>query len=170
MSLQVHKLGCGLTVPSRSRCKIPFQTHPATRETGQFLHGSRAGVLAGSRYRPKIGGSRAPLGEGDLGPDLTHCGQGQGLPARQVSSIQVFGHNTPTLQTDRTPHTDRTTVSLAYRANRFKNGRPKTISINFDQFKRYCTTTKQISMAQKCGAVCGCRSCFGFANKFVVFC
>jgi len=28
----------------------------------------------------------APLGEGELGPHLTQCGQGQGLPARQVSS------------------------------------------------------------------------------------
>jgi len=46
-------------------------------------------------------GAAVPLwGEGELGPDLTQCGQGQGLPqlpARQVSSIQVFGHNTPTL-------------------------------------------------------------------------
>ena len=45
-----------------------------------------------------------PFGEGDLGPHLTHCGQGRGLhvPARQVSSwsIQPFGHYTPTLQTD----------------------------------------------------------------------
>jgi len=46
----------------------------------------------------------APLGEGQLDPNLTQCGQGRGLPACQVSSwsIQPFGHNTPTLQTDRT--------------------------------------------------------------------
>jgi len=43
----------------------------------------------------------APLGEGELGPHLTQCGQGRGLPACQVSSwsIQPFGHNTPTSQT-----------------------------------------------------------------------
>jgi len=49
------------------------------------------------------------LGEGDcspfwreLDPHLTQCGQGRGLSARQVSSwsIQPFGHNTPTLQTE----------------------------------------------------------------------
>jgi len=44
-----------------------------------------------------------PFGEGELGPHLTQCGQGRGLPAHQVSSwsIQPFGHNTPTSQTDR---------------------------------------------------------------------
>jgi len=33
----------------------------------------------------KLGGS-APLEEGELGPHLTQCGQGQGLPVCQVSS------------------------------------------------------------------------------------
>jgi len=53
-------------------------------------------------YGPKIGGC-APLGEGELGPHLTQCGQGRGLRARQVSSwsVKPFGHNTATLQTDR---------------------------------------------------------------------
>ena len=55
-----------------------------------------------------------PFGECELSPHLTQCGQGWGLPASQVSSwsIQPFGHNTPTLQTDRTDRqtgqTDRT--------------------------------------------------------------
>jgi len=53
------------------------------------------------------------LWEGELGRYLTQCGQGQGLPACQVSlwSKQPFGHNTPTSQTgqDRTGHTDRQT-------------------------------------------------------------
>jgi len=42
-----------------------------------------------------------PFGGGDLGPHLTQCDQGQGLPACQVSSwcVQPFGHITPTLQT-----------------------------------------------------------------------
>jgi len=30
-------------------------------------------------------GGCAPLGEGELGPHLTQCGQGRGLPACQVS-------------------------------------------------------------------------------------
>ena len=47
----------------------------------------------------KLEGGRAPLGEGELGPHLTQCGQGWGLPACQVSSwsVQPFGHNTPTV-------------------------------------------------------------------------
>jgi len=42
-----------------------------------------------------------PFGGGELGPRLTQCGRGRGLPACQVSSwsVKPFGHNTPTLQT-----------------------------------------------------------------------
>jgi len=69
-------------------------------------------------------GLRSPLGMGELGPHLTQCGRGWGLPAWQVSSwhIQPFGHNKPTLETDRTYI--QTTVWW-HRANRFTNGRPK---------------------------------------------
>jgi len=44
------------------------------------------------------------LGEGELGPHRTQCGQGRGLPACQVASgpVKPFGHSIPTLQTDRT--------------------------------------------------------------------
>jgi len=58
---------------------------------------------------------------GEMGPHLTQCGQGRGLPPCQVSSwsIQPFRHNTPTLQTG------QTTVRQ-HRANRFTDGRPKT--------------------------------------------
>jgi len=44
------------------------------------------------------------FGGGELGPHLTQCGQGQGLPACEVSSwsVKPFGHNTPTLQTGQT--------------------------------------------------------------------
>jgi len=58
----------------------------------------------------KLGGGCAPLGEGELGPRLTQCGQGWGLPARQASSwsVQPFGHSARTSQTDRqTGQTDR---------------------------------------------------------------
>ena len=49
-------------------------------------------------------GLRPLLGKGQLGPHLTQCGQGRGLPAYQVSSwsIQPFGHNIPTTQTGQT--------------------------------------------------------------------
>jgi len=45
---------------------------------------------------------------GELGPHQTQYGRGRGLPPCQVSSwsIQPFGHNTPTLQTDRQVRTD----------------------------------------------------------------
>jgi len=46
-----------------------------------------------------------------VGPHLTQCGQGRGLPACQVSSssIQPFGHSTPTSQTGQDRQTDRQT-------------------------------------------------------------
>ena len=58
-------------------------------------------VVWPQRTWAKNWGCCAPLGE--LGPRLTQCGLGQGLPPCQVSSwsIQPFVHNTPTLQTDR---------------------------------------------------------------------
>jgi len=50
----------------------------------------------------------APSEEGELGPHLTQCCQGRGVPACQVSSwsVQPFGHSARTLQTDRTDRTD----------------------------------------------------------------
>jgi len=42
--------------------------------------------LAATDMGRKMGESCAPLGEGELGPHLTQCGQGRGLPACQVSS------------------------------------------------------------------------------------
>jgi len=64
-------------------------------------------------YGPKIGGC-ALLGDGELGPQLTQCGQVRGLPACQISSwsVKPFGHNSPTSQTDRTGQTDRTDNGL----------------------------------------------------------
>ena len=52
----------------------------------------------------KWGGGCAHLEEGELGPPLTQCSQGRGLPASQVSSwsVQPFGHSARTLQADRT--------------------------------------------------------------------
>jgi len=54
-------------------------------------------------HGPKIGGGCAPLGQGELGPHLTQCGQRRNLPACQVSSwsVQPFGHSARTSQTDR---------------------------------------------------------------------
>jgi len=51
----------------------------------------------------KLGGL-CPFGERELGPHLTQCGQGRGLPVCQVSScsIQPFGHSTPSSQTGQT--------------------------------------------------------------------
>jgi len=57
-------------------------------------------------------GEAAPLW-GELGPHITQCRLGQGLPTYQVASwsIQPFGHNTPTSQTGQTDSkTEQTTV------------------------------------------------------------
>ena len=68
-----------------------------------------------------------PLEEGELGPHLTQCGQGRGLPACQVSSwsIQPFGHNTPTSVTDRS---DRQSCSVV-RLSRNSVGTPFSCAI-----------------------------------------
>jgi len=49
----------------------------------------------------EIEGLLCPFRWGQLRPHLTQCGRGRGLSACQASSwfIQLFGHNTPTLQT-----------------------------------------------------------------------
>ena len=62
---------------------------------------------------------------GGAGSHITQCGRC--LPPCQVSSssIQPFGHNTPTLQADRQTEHDRQTVRQD-KANRCTNGRPKT--------------------------------------------
>jgi len=62
-------------------------------------------------YGQKIGGL-SPFGEGQLGHHVTQCGPGGGLPTCQVSSwsVKPFGHNTPTLQIDRTGQDRQTTV------------------------------------------------------------
>jgi len=67
--------------------------------------------LAAKDMGRKLGA--VPLWSRELGPHLTQCGQGRGLPARRVSfwSVKPFGHNTPTSQTDRqTGQTRQTTV------------------------------------------------------------
>jgi len=75
-------------------------------------HLSPSSCLATKDIGRKLEGC-VPLWDGELGAHLTQCGQGRGLPARQVSSwsIQPFGHNTPTSQTDRTGQDRQTRVS-----------------------------------------------------------
>jgi len=58
-----------------------------------------------NRHGPRSEGSAVPLsGGGELGLHLTQCGLGRDLPAYQVAtwSVQLFGHNTQTSQTDGT--------------------------------------------------------------------
>jgi len=54
-----------------------------------------------NRHGPESGGCCAPFRGGELGPQ--RCGLGRGLPPYQVASwsIQLFGHNTPMLHTDK---------------------------------------------------------------------
>jgi len=61
----------------------------------------------------------------ELGPHLTHCCLGQGLPLYQVasSSIQLFGHNTPTLHIRQTGKTGEWSRSIGQTVT--SNGRPK---------------------------------------------
>jgi len=41
----------------------------------------------------KLGGGCAPLGEGELGPHLTQCGQDRGLPACQLAKFRLDPSN-----------------------------------------------------------------------------
>ena len=56
------------------------------------LHGGLSGILIHQTIWPQQiwaenwGGGCVPLGEGDLDPHLTQCGQDRGLPVCQVSS------------------------------------------------------------------------------------
>jgi len=71
----------------------------------------------------------------DLGPHLTQCGLGWGLPPHQVASwsIQPFGHNTPMLQTYRTGQT----MVRWHSANRFTKVRPKTVARKSSHFEHW---------------------------------
>jgi len=73
---------------------------PESKNNEQVLNSSWDGRPFGiNRHRPKIGGLCPPPlflgGENWLGPHVTQCGLGRGLPSHQVASrsIQPFGHN-----------------------------------------------------------------------------
>ena len=89
-----------------AKCHLDPSSHWPTTDMGRKLAGS------------------APLGEGELGPHLTQCGHGWGLPTCQVSSwsIQPFGHNRPTLHTGQTDN-----GPIAY-GKRFYKRSPKKLS------------------------------------------
>jgi len=85
----------------------------------QVLNSSWHGRPFGhNRLGRKVGELLCPFLGVAGSPSNTMC-QGGGLRPCQVSSwsIQSFGHNTPASQTDNGP--------IAYRANRFTNGRPE---------------------------------------------
>jgi len=81
-------------------------------------------VTACARKPPKWGCCALSV-RGELGPHLTRCRLGWGLPPYQVASwsIQPFGHNSPTLQTGQT---DRRQQSSSIGRTITDNGRPKT--------------------------------------------
>jgi len=80
-----RKTGGG-TVPSWGRgAGSPSNTiWPGPRPTTKW-HLDPSSRLATTDMGQNIGGY-APLMEGELGPHLTQCGQGRGLPPCQVSS------------------------------------------------------------------------------------
>jgi len=88
-----------------------FNTTPARDSRGDRQKvGKNAVLVSRSASAMQTWGENkglCPLGR--MGPHLTQRDQGRGLPACQVSfwSIQPFGHNTPTLQTDRQNSTEQ---------------------------------------------------------------
>jgi len=99
------KIGEGCCAPSNT--KSPG-LRPSSIPSDILIH---AAIWLQQIWAQNSGGGCAPLGERQLGPHLTQCGQGQGLPAYQVASwsMKPFGHNTRVLQTTET--TDRQTTS-----------------------------------------------------------
>jgi len=76
--------------------------------------------------RKVCGGLLCPFPRGRAGSPSNTMSPRPRLPPYQVApwSIQPFGHNTPTLQTERT---DRTTVPYSIRQTVTCNGRPKNL-------------------------------------------
>ena len=99
------KRGLAAVPLSQEGAESPFNTMwPGLRSTSVpsdiFIHPAVCGSssiqpFGHNRHRPKIGGLRPLLGEGELGPHLTQCCLGWGLSPCQMasSSIQPFGHN-----------------------------------------------------------------------------
>jgi len=83
----------------------------------QLLRWTTVPEQSGSKSRR---GQLSPFPWRELGPHLTQCRLGRGLPPYQMASwsIQPFGHNTPTLQTHRT-------MVLQHSANHYFQRLPK---------------------------------------------
>jgi len=76
------------------------------RDLWQTLTRAQQCCWDGRPYQSKVSrkvGAVVPLSVGELSSHVTQCRLGRDLPPWQVASwsIQPFGHNTPTLQTDR---------------------------------------------------------------------
>ena len=85
-------------------CNCYFSAFVASAKV-RFINALNNNNNNNNRHGSKIG-ELCPFffwGGAVLGPHLTQCGWGRGLPPCQVSpwSIQLFCHNTPMLQTDR---------------------------------------------------------------------
>jgi len=94
-------------VPFLGEAGFPPNTMSAGLRTKWNLNPSSR--LATIDMGQKVGWAAVQLFvRGELGPHLTQCRLGRGLLKCQVSSssVQPFGHNTPTLQTDRQDRTD----------------------------------------------------------------
>jgi len=99
LSLNSESINCK-TVPSQTDNHGSHNTNSTSSAVAEMDD-----RLATIDMRRKVGAAVLwAFGGGKLGPHLTQCGLGRSLPPCQVSSssIHPFGHNTPTLQTDRT--------------------------------------------------------------------
>jgi len=72
--------------------KVAWEARPTSIPSGILVHPA---VWPQQTLAENWGGSSAPLREGELGPYLTQCRVGRGLPLYQVASwsMQPFGHN-----------------------------------------------------------------------------
>jgi len=119
-----RKVGWAAVPPSRRELG-PHLTHcRLSRYLRTTWHLDPSSCLTAIDKGRKLGAMLLCMGE--LGPHLTQCGLGRTLPRHQVASwsIQPFGQH---YRQDRAGN-----GPIAYRANRFTNGRPKIIVKNRD--------------------------------------
>ena len=118
-----------------------------------------------NRHGPKSGGLLCPFPWGELGCYLTQCGLGQGLPPYQVASwsIQSFGHNTPTLQTDRQTGQWSRSIGIGWTVT--CNDHPKTICPDFMKFS-VCYLWLWLGLPL---VIMPCVMCFWFCGWHCIF-
>jgi len=132
---------------SSSNTKLPG-LRPSSIPSGILIH---AAIWPRQIWAANWGA--LPLWERYLGPHLTLCVQGRGLPACQVSSwsVQPFGHSARTSQTEQDRHIGQWSHSIAWTVLQTVTQKLVTCTgIVFIHHGRRNIRQKEITQAAKC--------------------